>query len=304
MPVPDGVNQLLGTSATPRTSACRTQLPCRDPRRRLVTVYEQNVERATRAELWAPGEEVRLTWSPDHTFAVEAGGEPPPDVPAASRDAGAAARRARHRAGVSRRKFLVGGAIAVGGRRLRRLPRLDRRRGGEPPRRRRRPPPAVATPAGSPPRRRPPRRRRRPVAEPRPRPAPLQFANWLGYIDIDEDDGTLPDHREVHRRRPASTVDYVEAVDDNEEFFTGNLQGPLDAGLPTELGPHRRDRLDGRPPGPPRLARADRPSRMPNFVANLLRLYAVARATRTRSSQHPWQSGMTGLGFDQNKTGR
>jgi len=43
-----------------------------------LTVYEQNVERATRAELWAPGEEVLLTWSPDHSFVVQ-GGEPPPD---------------------------------------------------------------------------------------------------------------------------------------------------------------------------------------------------------------------------------
>ena len=33
-------------------------------------VYEQNVERASRSELWAPGEEVRLTWSPDHSFVV------------------------------------------------------------------------------------------------------------------------------------------------------------------------------------------------------------------------------------------
>jgi len=35
-----------------------------------ITVYEQNVERATKAELWAPGEAVQLTWSPDHTFVV------------------------------------------------------------------------------------------------------------------------------------------------------------------------------------------------------------------------------------------
>jgi spermidine/putrescine transport system ATP-binding protein len=33
-------------------------------------VYEQNVERATKAELWARGESVRLSWSPDHTFVV------------------------------------------------------------------------------------------------------------------------------------------------------------------------------------------------------------------------------------------
>jgi spermidine/putrescine transport system ATP-binding protein len=42
-----------------------------------LTVYEQNVERATRAELWAPGEDVLLTWSPDHSFVVHGGDEPP-----------------------------------------------------------------------------------------------------------------------------------------------------------------------------------------------------------------------------------
>jgi spermidine/putrescine transport system ATP-binding protein len=35
-----------------------------------LTVYEQNVERATRAELWARGDQVQLTWSPDHSFVV------------------------------------------------------------------------------------------------------------------------------------------------------------------------------------------------------------------------------------------
>jgi spermidine/putrescine transport system ATP-binding protein len=40
-------------------------------------VYEQNVERATRAELWARGDEVQLTWSPDHSFVVPGDGEEP-----------------------------------------------------------------------------------------------------------------------------------------------------------------------------------------------------------------------------------
>jgi spermidine/putrescine transport system ATP-binding protein len=35
-----------------------------------LTVYEQNVERATKAELWTAGERVALTWSPDHSFVV------------------------------------------------------------------------------------------------------------------------------------------------------------------------------------------------------------------------------------------
>jgi spermidine/putrescine transport system ATP-binding protein len=36
-----------------------------------VTVFEQNVERATKAELWMAGEQVVLAWSPDHCFVVE-----------------------------------------------------------------------------------------------------------------------------------------------------------------------------------------------------------------------------------------
>lgn len=37
---------------------------------RSVTVYEQNVERATKSELWTPGESVQLTWLPEHSFVV------------------------------------------------------------------------------------------------------------------------------------------------------------------------------------------------------------------------------------------
>jgi spermidine/putrescine transport system ATP-binding protein len=41
-----------------------------------VTVYEQNVERATKSELWSPGEEVTLSWLPDHSFVIH-GPRPP-----------------------------------------------------------------------------------------------------------------------------------------------------------------------------------------------------------------------------------
>jgi spermidine/putrescine transport system ATP-binding protein len=40
-------------------------------------VYEQNIERSVHGSLHKPGEEVRLTWSPDHTFVV-AGHAPAP----------------------------------------------------------------------------------------------------------------------------------------------------------------------------------------------------------------------------------
>jgi TOBE domain-containing protein len=44
-----------------------------------LTVYEQNVERATKAELWARGDEVQMTWSPDHSFVVPPDGDEPPE---------------------------------------------------------------------------------------------------------------------------------------------------------------------------------------------------------------------------------
>ena len=37
-----------------------------------LTVYEQNVERTVHGSLHQPGETVRLSWSPDHSFVVQA----------------------------------------------------------------------------------------------------------------------------------------------------------------------------------------------------------------------------------------
>jgi len=42
-----------------------------------VTVYEQNIERTVHGSLHKPGAEVRLAWSPDHTFVVAGHGSAP-----------------------------------------------------------------------------------------------------------------------------------------------------------------------------------------------------------------------------------
>src|SRR5688500_12258589 len=60
----------------------------------------------------------------------------------------------------------------------------------------------------------------------------LRFANWIGYIDT-ADDGTFPTIKKFEAES-GITVTYAEDVDDNETFFTSDLQAPLDAGLPTE----------------------------------------------------------------------
>jgi spermidine/putrescine transport system ATP-binding protein len=69
-PTPAGHNQLRGVVRDASYIGVSTQYQVEARGGARLTVYEQNVERATRAELWAPGEEVLLTWSPDHSFVV------------------------------------------------------------------------------------------------------------------------------------------------------------------------------------------------------------------------------------------
>ena len=53
----------------------------------------------------------------------------------------------------------------------------------------------------------------------------LRFANWIGYIDVTEDETTHPT-LDKFQSETGITVNYQEAVDDNETFFTSDLQAP------------------------------------------------------------------------------
>ncbi len=68
--VPAGHNQMTGVVRDASYLGVSTQYQIDARGVGQMTVYEQNVERASRTELWAPGEEVRMTWSPDHSFVV------------------------------------------------------------------------------------------------------------------------------------------------------------------------------------------------------------------------------------------
>ena len=235
-----------------------------------------------------------MTWSPDHTFAVEAGGR--------------AARRARRRPrrGGRRRR----GADPAAGRRL--APEVpDRWRGrgralsgsprSSPPTGQRRQAVGLAV------RLAPPCRRRRPSAASAapasraagrtvPRAAAtgtLRFANWIGYIDIDEDDQSFPTLEQVHGRDR-----------DRGQLPRGHRRQrellhdpPVRAarGRPADrVGHRRRHRLDGRPAGPPRLARDDRSgehAELRGQPAAALQRPLVRPDTNLAA---PWQSGMTG----------
>ena len=69
---PSGHNRLVGVVRDASYLGVSTQYII-ESKGGTLTVYEQNVERATRAELWSRGDEVQLTWSPDHSFVVPDG---------------------------------------------------------------------------------------------------------------------------------------------------------------------------------------------------------------------------------------
>lgn len=67
---PTGHNVLTGVVRDASYLGVSTQYQIKARGGTEVTVYEQNVERASKADLWSRGDEVRLTWSPDHSFVV------------------------------------------------------------------------------------------------------------------------------------------------------------------------------------------------------------------------------------------
>jgi spermidine/putrescine transport system ATP-binding protein len=73
-PQPDGHNHLDGVVADASYLGVSTQYIIETRGGARVQVYEQNIERTTRDELWRRGDEVHLTWAPEHTFVVEASG--------------------------------------------------------------------------------------------------------------------------------------------------------------------------------------------------------------------------------------
>jgi spermidine/putrescine transport system ATP-binding protein len=68
---PDGHNHLGGTVVDASYIGVSTQYLVETSSGSRVLVYEQNIERTVHGSLYKPGEEVQLSWSPDHTFVVE-----------------------------------------------------------------------------------------------------------------------------------------------------------------------------------------------------------------------------------------
>jgi spermidine/putrescine transport system ATP-binding protein len=69
--VPARMNRVPGTVSHASYLGVSTQYIVALPDGHRVTVFEQNTERATKAELWAAGEQVVLAWAPEHSFIVD-----------------------------------------------------------------------------------------------------------------------------------------------------------------------------------------------------------------------------------------
>ncbi len=78
--LPAGSNELDGTVVDASYLGVSTSYVIEARSGSRLTVYEQNVERTRHGSLHRPGDAVRLSWSPDHTFVVgaEAAAQPAP----------------------------------------------------------------------------------------------------------------------------------------------------------------------------------------------------------------------------------
>ena len=140
-----------------------------------------------------------------------------------------------------------------------------------------------------------------------PTPAPslsaeLNWANWTYYMDIDPADKTKFKTLEDFKAKYGTSVNYPENIDDNESFvgtIKPQLQGGQDTGWDivtlTDWMAARLIRLGW-------VEQMDL-SHMPNVTANLQDVYRNVSWDPTNDHHVPWQSGMTGLGYDTKKTG-
>ena len=70
---PSGSNELLGRVVDASYLGVSTQYIVEARHGAQIAVYEQNVERTIHGTLHRPGDEVRLSWAPDHTFVIRDG---------------------------------------------------------------------------------------------------------------------------------------------------------------------------------------------------------------------------------------
>jgi spermidine/putrescine transport system substrate-binding protein len=129
----------------------------------------------------------------------------------------------------------------------------------------------------------------------------LHFSNWPLYIDVDKkkQHPTLLEFT----KKTGVKVDYTEDINDNESFF-GKIQGPLSHGQ--SIGRDIIVMTDA-PGWPARLIKLGWVEKLykpaiPN-MKNLVPVQQHPAWDPNREYTLPWQSGMTGIGYDPKKVG-
>ena len=189
-----------------------------------------------------------------------------------------------HDMGISRRRFLAGGTLAgisafLAACQATTTPTLS--------------PTASATPSAG----------ASPTPVPRATPsAELNWANWCCYMDVDPNDPTKWKTLEDFQAAYGTKVNYQEAVDANDTFF-GTIKDALNADL--DPGWDIIVLTDWMAARLIRLAWVEEfdLTNMPNFVANVREPYKGLEWDPEMKRHAPWQSGITGIGYDPSVTG-
>jgi spermidine/putrescine transport system substrate-binding protein len=129
----------------------------------------------------------------------------------------------------------------------------------------------------------------------------LNFSNWPLYIDVDK-------HKkhpslEQFTKKTGVKVNYTEDINDNDSFF-GKIEGPLSKGQSVGRDIVVMTDSSGLPARMIKLGWLEKLYKpaIPN-IKNLQPSQAHPSWDPNRDYSLPWQSGMTGLGYDPNKIG-
>lgn len=128
----------------------------------------------------------------------------------------------------------------------------------------------------------------------------LRISNWPLYIDIDEKTKKRPTLQQFQQEFGVN-VRYIEDVNDNDEFF-GKVQAPLRQGDSIDRDiVVLTDWMAGRMVRLGYVEKLDLET-IPN-AKNLVDALASPGWDPDRTYSLPWQSGLTGIGYDKTKTG-
>ncbi|MGW3284543.1 polyamine ABC transporter substrate-binding protein [Streptomyces sp. NPDC001002] len=131
----------------------------------------------------------------------------------------------------------------------------------------------------------------------------LTWSNWPLYIDTDDDDSTKRPTLDAFEKRTGISVDYIEEINDNDEFFgkispalMNHQQTGRDLIVISDWMCARFVRLGW-------VQEMDR-ARQPNVAKYLDPLLRSPAFDPGRKYTVPWQSGITGIAYDRRRLGR